>query len=134
MKQFIYQNLIVAVSAVVGISIILTVQFAFAAPGPEPPLGNPTYSDGPQGPQGPQGGQGPQGNQGNQGPQGPQGGPGQQGMGWCNWNGGRWISHGWDGACAWNVGAWWYCSSGRLTHISAYTNGCNGWYLDYGNF
>lgn len=33
----------------------------------------------------------------------------------CNWSGGKWVSHGWDGACAWPTGIYVYCNNGKVT-------------------
>lgn len=128
--KFIRDNLVVALTSLVGIGMIFGIHMVTASPPGPPPDGNPTFPDGPQGPQGPRGNTGSQGPTGNQGSQGPKGPTGQMGIGNCDWGGNRWVSHGWDGGCAWNVGAYWYCSGGRLTNITAYTNNCSGWGLD----
>lgn len=127
MKQtsFLKLNTLVASLSILSITVILGVSTS-AAPTQAPPDGNPSFpqgAQGPQGPQGPTGNQGAQGNQGNQGPQGPLGSPG---IAWCTWyNGNRFLSHGWDGGCAFQVGARFYCTSGRLTSILRYNSSCN---------
>lgn len=42
----------------------------------------------------------------------------------CNWNGGRWLSHGWDNKCAWRTGVWAYCFSGQITSMY-WEEGCS---------
>ncbi len=87
---------------------------------------------GAQGPQGATGFQGAQGITGPQGPPGPQGPQGVQGVAGtnasitCNWTGSRWLSHGWDGGCAWLNGAWVHCSGGQILSINWELLGC-GW-------
>lgn len=36
----------------------------------------------------------------------------------CNWNGARWLSHGFDGGNAFKTGAWVSCINSKLTYIS----------------
>ena len=52
-----------------------------------------------------------------QGPQGPQGPPGNSAVIPCNWEGAKWLSHGWDGSNAWNVGMRITCDSGKVKHF-----------------
>ena len=35
----------------------------------------------------------------------------------CDWNGEIFVSHGWDGSCAWNQGARLFCENGYVTRI-----------------
>jgi len=121
------QNLIIAAVAVIGVAIIFTVHIATAAPTQAPPLGNPAYGEGPKGPTGNRGSTGSKGSTGPAGYAGAKGSAGATGMGPCNWSGGTWVSHGWDGGCAWSTGAYFYCSGSRLVNIVAY-EGC-GWGL-----
>ncbi len=43
----------------------------------------------------------------------------------CNWSGSVWVSHGWDGGCAFSSGAYISCNGSTVTSISHYS-GC-GW-------
>ncbi len=110
---------------------VMTFLFAFSAasasrPTVAAPNGNPTFPPGPVGPQGPQGPQGGQGGQGPQGYQGTQGPQGASGSASCSINGSLWLSHGWDGNCAWSVGVRVSCSGGQVTGMTNY------YYTGYG--
>ena len=35
----------------------------------------------------------------------------------CAWNGGKWLSHGWDGGCAWQTGIWAICDGMRVVNM-----------------
>lgn len=112
---------ILATATITGLAAINGVQ---AGPTLPPPNGNPAFPAGPQGPQGSQGNTGNQGPQGSQGSQGSQGAQGLYGIGSCNWGGGEFVSYGWDGGCAWNIGAYFYCDGSRLYRISYRNVGC----------
>jgi cysteine-rich repeat protein len=43
----------------------------------------------------------------------------------CNWSGAIWLSHGYDGGCAFSSGVGVTCNAGRITHMDA-VGGC-GW-------
>lgn len=109
-----------AVATMVGLGAI---DRTLAGPTQAPPNGNPSFPAGATGPQGPQGPQGNQGYQGNTGATGSQGPAGLYGVGYCNWYGNEWVSHGWDGGAAWCTGAWFTCDGYRLTAITG-VNGC----------
>lgn len=124
--SLIKQNLIIAVASTIGVGIIFTVHIATAAPTQSPPLGNPGYAQGTQGPTGDRGNTGSKGSKGSTGNSGSKGANGAPGMGICNWSGATFVSHGWDGACAWDTGAYFFCSGNRLVSVSAVQNVC-GW-------
>lgn len=111
-----------AAAAVFIITILFSVHSVQASrPSALPPNGNPAFPPGPTGPQGLQGIQGLQGNQGSQGTPGAIGPQGPIGTASCNWPGqSMWISHGWDGYCAWYVGVRIGCSSSGV--ITSFTN------------
>jgi hypothetical protein len=130
-NQFLSQSILIAIISVAIIATLFTLQSASALPAAPPPNGNPVYSDGPTGPVGDQGATGAKGQTGDKGAKGDKGALGRMGIGNCNWSGAMWVSHGFDGGCAWNVGAYWYCESGRLTRMAAHDFGyCGGWSLD----
>ena len=133
-KKFLIDNLLIALASIIGISMIFAVHIVFAAPTTAPPNGNPSYPDGAVGPRGNTGNTGSKGSTGNTGSKGNKGLAGLRGAGSCDWDGGVWISHGHDGGCAWSVGAYWYCNSGRLDEIRAFNdNNCGssgGWTLN----
>lgn len=111
----------IATTTMGGLAAISAAQ---AGPTQAPPNGNPSFPQGPQGPVGPQGPQGNQGNTGNQGAQGDPGSTGLYGLGNCSWYGGEFVSYGWDGYCAWNMGAYFYCDGSRLYAINYKNTGC----------
>lgn len=115
-----------ALIASTTIGLLFLTQAVSAGPTQAPPAGNPAFPAGPQGPQGPQGGPGPGGYQGYTGNTGAPGNQGLYGIGYCNWNSGEWVSHGWDGGCASSIGARFYCNGYRLYAIYAYNDGACG--------
>ena len=119
------KQVLMAILGVAGITLIFTFQMssAFTLPQQSPPDGNLIWPPGSQGPQGPQGPTGPNGGQGNPGPQGPTGPIGPTGYSSCNWSGNYWLSHGWDGSCAFATGMYITCSGGRVSQMTWY-NGC----------
>lgn len=119
MKSKYLQTQLMIISAVVlTISSLLMLDFVFASPTLNPPDGNITIPPALQGAKGPTG---PGGNTGNQGPQGYTGatGPaGDAGYAYCNFPGyGIYVSHGWDGACAWQTGMSMSCWSNARTGV-----------------
>lgn len=122
-KKF-FTQLIVAVFSVFAITILVAANQTFARPSANPPSGSGIYPPGITGPKGPTGNQGGQGNQGPQGPQGPLGPTGSNSYATCDWSGNVWITHGWDGGCAWQNGVKISCSGGVVTGMGWYA-GCN---------
>lgn len=130
-------HLLLAGAATATMTALFGLQLVSAGPAFSPPNGNPLFpagSQGPQGPQGPIGDQGPVGLPGTQGDTGP---TGLLGIGACTWTSSFWVSHGWDGDCAWDQGAYFYCtnvgSQYRMYQISLqmdrptfYPAGCEG--------
>lgn len=127
-------HLISAVIAVFAITILFSFHSVSASrPTLPPPDGNPTFPPGPQGPAGPAGPAGAVGSPGQTGDMGSVGPAGPQGTTACNWNGNMWLSHGWDGNCAWYVGVRIGCSGGRVTSFTNYyyTGGGTCGYMCY---
>ena len=117
-------HFVLAAAAVATMVGLLAIDATMASPTLAPPNGNPGFPPGATGGKGPQGGQGNQGPQGPQGPQGSQGPAGLYGIGYCNWYGSEWVSHGWDAGCAWSTGAWFSCDGYRMTAITGSVGGC----------
>lgn len=117
-------NLALAGLATTTIALLVAMTAVQAGPTQSPPNGNPAFPAGPQGPQGPQGSPGNQGAKGNTGSQGSPGSAGLYGIGYCSWNGGEYVSYGWDGGAAWCMGAYLYCDGYRLYQIYYVNDGC----------
>jgi hypothetical protein len=135
MKQFSHgKHILFASAAVFAITILISVHSVQASrPTIAPPNGNPSFPPGPTGPQGPQGIQGLTGAQGLPGAAGSPGPQGPAGTASCNWPGQTmWLSHGWDGWCAWYVGVRIGCSnSGTITSFTHYNYNPGGGYCHY---
>jgi hypothetical protein len=116
-REFQNKNLLMAAAAVTAMAMVLVMTSVSAAPTQAPPNGNPAFPAGPQGPQGVQGPVGNYGPTGNQGPTGAKGPVGVYGIADCSWNGAFWVSHGWDGVCSWDVGAFFNCDGSRIYSI-----------------
>ncbi len=114
--------LIIAIACTCFLALLILGNTAFALPTQAPPNGNPTIPPGPTGLQGPQGPQGATGPQGNTGATGAPGATGPAGTISCNWSGKLWLSHGWDGACAFGSGIYMQCSGGRSYNTNNYDN------------
>ncbi|MBI4121740.1 MAG: collagen-like protein [Parcubacteria group bacterium] len=118
-------NLVLTVLATATISILAVFSIVQAGPTLVPPNGNPAFPAGSQGPRGDTGLQGNQGAKGDPGVQGSVGNYGRYGIGACDWNGGEWVSYGWNGGCAWDYGAYFYCDGSRMYSIVAsWRNNC----------
>jgi len=121
-NRYLQTQLVIICAVVITISSLLVIDFVLANPTLDPPDGNITISPGPQGVQGNTGsggntgGEGPRGYTGNTGP------TGDAGYAYCNFPGYRvYMSHGWDGGCAWNAGmtmsCWTGARSGTFTRV-----------------
>lgn len=136
-----YRHILIVSLAVFAITFLAAAHATIASrPTLPPPNGNPTFPPGPQGPVGPEGIPGLQGSQGTQGAKGTTGAQGPMGTASCNWNGTIWLSHGWDGACAWVVGLKVRCSNSQVTEFTYHKNtsqcgtsyGCTAYGCNYG--
>ena len=89
--------------------------------GPQGKMGDPG-PPGPPGADGADGADGATGPPGSDGTDGTTGPPGPAGIATCDWSGRKWVSHGWDSACAFSTGMYITCSGGQVTGMQWIVN------------